>query len=180
MYTDDAWLFVALGGIFDLGKGWTGRIERGTSGKDYQRHVHIYKENEAWSQNEDGSPHDDGNNSPGSPPNSILKNLNKQKGWNWKQKEKNWLEKIAIGWDPAGYTSIAYPNGRAVTVYNPVNYYTKFYSLSNQSLRDYYYGPTYIDLSSSTIANSSVPFIPIPNPITIPVPLPAPIPIPVW
>ena len=180
MYTDDTWLFMALGSVFDLGKGWTGRIERGTSGKDYQRHVHIYNENKSWSQNEDGSPHDDGNNSPGSPPNSALKNLNKQKGWDWKQKEKDWLNKIEIGYDPTGYTMISYPNGRTVTVYKPGSYWSMHYSPSKQSLRDYSYGPTYIDLSgggTGTDTNPSIPFLPMPNPVPAPVPAPMPIPV---
>lgn len=86
-----------------------------------------------------------------------------------------------MSWDPAGYTFITYPNGRTVTVYKPVNYYTMPYSPGNQSLRDYYYGPMYIDLSSgSTTTNPSIPFLPMPNPVPIPIPAPAPIPIPVW
>lgn len=178
MYTDDAWLFVALAATIDLGKGWTGRIERNNSGDGYQKHVHIYKGKKSWSQNEDGSPHDDGNNSPGSPPNSALKSLNKQKGWDWKQKVNEWLKKIEIGYDPAGYTMISYPNGRTVTVYKQPSFFSMTYSPSTQNLRDYSCGPTYINLSGgSTMANPSIPFVPMPNPAPIPVPMPAPIPV---
>ncbi len=181
MYTDDVWLFAVLGSTFDLGKGWTGRIERGTSGKDYQRHVHIYKGNKAWAQNDDGSPHDDGNSSSGSPPNSVLKRLNKQKGWDWKQKEKDWLNKVEICSDPAGYYFINYPNGRTVTVYSPAKYGLIPYWPSTQNLRDYYYGPTYIDLSGgNTTTNPVIPFLPLPTPVPIPVPIPMPIPLPVF
>ena len=56
MYINDATLFAVLSSTFDLGNGWRGRIERGTKGKDYQRHVHIYSDGEEYSQNEDGSP----------------------------------------------------------------------------------------------------------------------------
>jgi|LSQX01.1.fsa_nt_gb hypothetical protein len=50
MYSDDTWLFAALGTILDLGKGWTGRMERHGSGEGFQKHVHIYKNKEQWAQ----------------------------------------------------------------------------------------------------------------------------------
>jgi RHS repeat-associated protein len=179
MYTDDAWIFAALGSTFSLGKGWTGRIERGTAGNDYQRHVHIYNGKQQWAQNEDGSPHDGGSNSPGSPPNSTLKNLNKQKDWDWKRKEKDWLNKIETGTDYDGYHFVFYPSGRTVTIYKPESYSFMPYSPSTQDLRDYSYGPTYVDLSEgSASANPSIPFLPMPN--LVPIPLPAPMPIPVF
>ena len=117
LHTDDAWLFFALGSTFDLGKGWHGRIERGTSGKDYQRHIHVYKADKMWSQNDDGSPHDDGKNSPGAPPKKVLKNLKDQKGWDWAAKEKEWLNKIVVSNVDFNSTEILYPNGRKVTIY---------------------------------------------------------------
>jgi RHS repeat-associated protein len=178
MHTDDAWLFLTLASTFDLGKGWTGRIERHGSGDGYKKHVHVYNGKQSWSQNEDGSPHDQGGNSPGSPPNSVLKNLNKQKGWDWKTKESDWMNKIEVQYWDSGYTIIVYPNGRSVTVYKPVSYYIMPYSPSKQNLRDYSYGPTYVDLSGgSTSADPSIPFLPMPNPAPLPVPAPMPLPV---
>ncbi len=178
MHTDDAWLFTALAYTFDLGKGWTGRIEQHGTGNGYQKHVVLTdRYGTEYAQNIDGSPHDKG----GSPPNSIKKKLKSQEGWDWNQKDKDWLNKIEISADPAGYYFIAYPNGRTVTVYKPSNYYSMPYYPSNQSLRDYYYGSTYIDLSGgSTTTNPSIPFLPMPNPVPIPMPAPAPIPLPVF
>lgn len=178
MHTDDTWLFAALGSTFDLGGGWTGRIERGTSGKNYQRHVHVYKGEKAWSQNEDGSPHDDGNNSSGAPPKSVLKSLNKKKGWDWTRKENDWLNKIETQYGDSGYTAIIYPNGRRVTVFKQPGWYTRPYFPTKQEFRDYYYGPTYINFGSECITTASFPFLPLPGPISFPVPFPAPL--PVW
>jgi RHS repeat-associated protein len=83
MYTDDAWLLSALAYTFDLGKGWTGRIEQHGVGGGYQKHVVLIdKHGNEYAQNIDGSPHD----SSGSPPNSVRKELKKKIGWDWKKR----------------------------------------------------------------------------------------------
>ena len=175
LYTDDAWLFAMLATTFDLGKGWTGRIERHGSGDGYQKHVHIYKGKKAWSQNEDGSPHDDNNNSSGSPPSSVTKNLKNKKGWDWEKKEKGWLDKIEIRNVDGMYDYITYPNGRKVTVYHPPGSISISANipLSNQQLKDYYYGPTYIN--AGIVPGATVPVAPgsghIPIPGTVPIPV---------
>ena len=178
LHTDDAWLFFALGSTFDLGKGWHGRIERGTSGKDYQRHIHVYKADKMWSQNDDGSPHDDGKNSPGAPPKKVLKNLKDQKGWDWAAKEKEWLNKIVVSNVDFNSTEILYPNGRKVTIYQGSNMPTLTYFPDAAALKKYYFGATYVDLSVpsfSIIPNFTFsPMLPnIPLPSLFPMPIPA-------
>ena len=178
LHTDDAWLFFALGSTFDLGKGWHGRIERGTSGKDYRRHIHVYKADKMWSQNDDGSPHDDGKNSPGAPPKKVLKNLKDQKGWDWAAKEKEWLNKIVVSNVDFNSTEILYPNGRKVTIYQGSNMLTLTYFPDAAALKKYYFGATYVDLSVpsfSIIPNFTFsPMLPnIPLPSLFPMPIPA-------
>jgi len=172
-------LYVALGSTFDLGRGWEGRIERHGSGRGMQRHVHIINGNREWSQNEDGSPHDGGKNSPGSPPKRVLDKLKGEKGWDWVIKEMNWLTKIEKSYDPAGYVDITYPNGRKVVVYkNPGFPSFQQYTLTTQELRDYSLGPTFIDLSGSTTSTHLAPhYVPILPTLPVnpaPMPLPAP------
>jgi len=172
MYTDDAWLFVALGTSFDLGKGWTGRIERHGSGAGFKRHVVLIdsKGNE-YAQNEDGSPHDSG----GSPPNSVKQRLKEVKNWDWDKKDAEHQSKIKINSLDSGYTEIIYPNGRNVIIYHPGWLFRNYYP-SDQDLRNYYFGPTYIDLSVNSTVNPS-PFLPMPNPVPIPVPGPIYVPV---
>lgn len=175
MYTDDTKIFAALGSIIDLGNGWSGRIERNTAGGNYQKHVHIYNGKQHWSQNEDGSPHDGGNNSPGAPPNSTLKKLNKQKGWDWTRKENEWMNKIEIGYVQSGYTLICYPDARTVNVY--ISGLSMPYSPSEQDLRDYSFGTTSIYLDSAGYSGGIA--IPIPYAAPTPAVVPGLMPMPV-
>ena len=167
MYIDDKMLFALLAKNIDLGKGWNARIERGTSGKEYQRHIHIYNSEKKFSQNEDGSPHD-GNH--GDPPKSVQKEL-KKIGWDWKKKQNDWLNKILITSDGMGAEYIMYPNGRFVTVYKDTSFLYDFsVSVSRQQLKDYYFGPVEVDLRSTSVSSSAIYFTPIPGPVQIPVP----------
>jgi hypothetical protein len=106
--------------------------------------------------------------------------LNKQKGWDWGKKGKDWLNKIEVGWDPTGVFVVNYPNSRTVTVVQrQLGYSLSPISLSKSDLKNYYYGPTLIDFSNGNSRVSGSVFIPIPNlpPISIPVPAPMPLPI---
>jgi len=174
----------ALGSVkVDLGKGWTARIEQHGSGDGMQRHVHVYSDNKRWAQNEDGSPHDGGSNSSGSPPKKVLEELKKQKGWDWNQKEQDWLGDITINYLDIPGMQIIYPSGREVTVI-PINYgFTTFpNNISKSQLIDYYTGPTVIDFNNGKSNSTPYPPImpPIPNPAPIPIPMPKPIPIPIF
>lgn len=166
-----------------LGNGWSYRYEVGDpNNPGNSTHMHLFQTNgkQSYSQNEDGGPKDEPKGGSG-PPNSVIKKLKEKTGWNWATNDKNWLNKIEVSHDPAGYTLIEYPNGRTVIVYQPVNAFFMSYSPSDQNLRQYYFGPTYIDRSGGkTNTNPSGPIIvPIPDPVPIPVPAPAPVPIPV-
>ena len=175
MYSDDVWLFAALSVTFDLGNGWTGRIERDASGGRYDKHVHVYKGNKAYAQNEDGSPHD---GSTGSPPKKQKENLKNKKGWDWDAKENDWVNKIEIrsGIDGDGWI-ISYPNGRTVTILNPwiMGVPMQAPYPDRETLRQYYTGPTLINPRGSG-TDGTVPVLPMPNPVPVPVPAPMPVP----
>lgn len=176
MYTDDAWLFSALAIKFEI-DGLTGIIERDCSGGNYKKHIHLSKGNKSFSQNEDGSPHD---GSTGTPSNKIKKKLKESYGWDWDEKEENWINKININCksitDTDVYT-IAYPNGRIVTLtvntsHDSINPITK------ELLREYYTGETSVSIDIYEYFPVYFPIIdtmPIPSPGTMPVGVPLPI-----
>jgi len=163
MRTDDGWLFKAMSGmVFELGKGWNGRIERHGSGNGYQKHVHIYNGKQQWSQNDDGSPHDDGKNSPGGPPKKILKSLKDKKGWDWNEKENNWINKCDIYLDAGGLYVITYPNGQ--TGYVPDTWwYVRRLRPYNSEIVDAYLR---INRSNTTVAPPL--YLPFPNSVPMP------------
>ena len=118
----------------------------------------IYNGNKSWSQNEDGSPHDDGNNSQGTPPKKILETLKNKKGWDWNKKQDDWVKKCKISLDEAGFV-INYPDGKVgyVTVpYNPYLYQVQPY---NYQVVDAYLG---INNTNTNINNQHL-FITVPN-----------------
>jgi len=100
---------------YDLGRGWFARIERDKSGSTQRKHVHLFNDSEHWSQNDDGSPHDKGGNSPGSPPRRVLRDLKNKTGWDWVGNQNKWLSQIMINHDifeTHGITTITFPDGR--------------------------------------------------------------------
>jgi RHS repeat-associated protein len=117
------------GNNIDLGRGWTARIERGVS-PNTQRHVHVFhNSNGSWSQNEDGSPHDRGGNSPGNPPRRVLDRLQDRTGWDWRGNQGNWVGEITriehtdvFVWDSPriNYSEIIFPDG--TIAYLPYEY----------------------------------------------------------
>ena len=72
---------------FDIGKGWTARIDHENSNTLTKKHIHVQKNELKFSQNIDGSPHD---GSSGSPPNSVKKQLKKKLDWDWDKKDRSW------------------------------------------------------------------------------------------
>lgn len=71
---------------YSLSKGWKYRIDPANSSKGEQRHIHVWKNGDEYSQNDDGSPHKGG----GTPPNSVKKELKEKAGWDWDAKEKSY------------------------------------------------------------------------------------------
>ena len=65
------------------GDGWKYRIDSTNTSTLTRRHIKIYNDHYQYSQNDDGTPHDDDNNSPGNPPGWITKQLKKQGIWDW-------------------------------------------------------------------------------------------------
>ena len=73
---------------YSLSKGWKYRIDPQNSSKGEQRHIHVWKNGDEYSQNDDGSPHKGG----GSPPNSVKEELKEKAGWDWDAKEKSYRD----------------------------------------------------------------------------------------
>ena len=88
MYINSAYLWAALGAI-DLGRGWSARKDIGTGEPGRKTHMHVRgPRGQHWSQNDDGSPHDQHRNSSGSPPGRVLDELNRREGWDWRAKAR--------------------------------------------------------------------------------------------
>ena len=71
---------------------WTYRIEYNQTNAHGDKHVHLDSEQNGkhYSQNEDGSPHDKGNNSSGDPPSKVKKKLKEKTGWDWDAKAESY------------------------------------------------------------------------------------------
>ena len=80
MYGDSSWV--------PMSKGWSYRICPENPDLRIQRHMHVKKNGDKFSQKDDGSPHDQG----GSPPNSVKKELKDKTGWDWDAKAKSYKE----------------------------------------------------------------------------------------
>ncbi|WP_314305407.1 RHS repeat-associated core domain-containing protein [Brevibacillus parabrevis] len=120
---------IRFGKEFDMGvKGWSVRFDKGMAGTATQDHAHVFgPKGQEWSQNTDGSPHDQNRNSPGDPPNSMKKELKKKFGWDWDAKAKayNDSQKFSVydgesGLRFSSYTELdAYRMGYTVPVLTP-------------------------------------------------------------
>ena len=71
----------------ELSKGWTARIDPKNDAKGEQRHIHIERRGEEYSQNVDGSPH---KGSKGKPDKTVRKEVLKKMGWDWDKKAKSY------------------------------------------------------------------------------------------
>ncbi|MDE5984785.1 MAG: RHS repeat-associated core domain-containing protein, partial [Eubacterium sp.] len=71
---------------------WTYRREYNQENSRGNEHIHVdSKQNgKHYAQNDDGSPHDEGNNSSGSPPGKVKKKLKEKTGWDWDAKAKQY------------------------------------------------------------------------------------------
>lgn len=77
--------------IIDLGSGWMAYKHRGDTNTKTKPHIHVgNKKVGNWSQNNDGSVHDDHANSPGEPPGWVKKGLKEKEGWDWDANKKDW------------------------------------------------------------------------------------------
>ena len=73
---------IGFGVEVDIGQGWRARIDRGQNditGKE--THVHVWKDGDSFSQNNDGTPHHRSN---GNPPKKVRERLKEKTGWEWK------------------------------------------------------------------------------------------------
>ena len=130
-------------------------------------------------QNIDGSPSHKNKNPSDPPPRRVLRELNARTGWDWTQKDSDWRNNIEQNFDPAGLWFIRYPSGREVVIAVDVGPLIRPFSPSASMLREFYSGPTFIDLRNGSGGNNITPVLPSPKPgIPIPIPVPIPFPIP--
>jgi RHS repeat-associated protein len=173
---------------FDIGKGWTMRVEQHGSGPGMQKHVVLIdKSGKEYAQNDDGSPHD----KPSSPPNSIKKAIKKGVGkapkWDWDKLENDWLGGIEVTMDAGlSYYKIEYPDGKVVEVVQNIPAWPYFYYSAypaNEQLKEYYFADGKVDRRTTSVArdgsSDSVVAFPIIEPVPIPIPAPVPFPVPI-
>ena len=101
--------------VIDLGGGWYCRIDAGNESTGTKRHIHVWKNGESYAQNDDGSPHDKGNNSSGKLPRKIQKRLEKKTGWDYNGNRDAFFELTEITY-PVPYTKFTYADGTSVCV----------------------------------------------------------------
>ena len=65
--------------MFEIGRGWNGRID--PSGNGVRRHIHIFKDNKEFAQNDDGTIHEHLDNNL---PKWLREKLNDMRKWKWK------------------------------------------------------------------------------------------------
>ena len=75
---------VTAAGYIAISQGWEYRIDPEDRNTLTQKHIHIRRNGEEYSQNIDGSPHD---NSKGSPPKWVKKELKRRGKWDWDANE---------------------------------------------------------------------------------------------
>jgi len=181
-------VFATPGPWTDLGQGWRVRIERHGDGPGYQRHAHVTNGRITWVQNEDGSPHDKGGNPPGNPPRRVLDRLNDKKGWDWRQKQDDWANKIVVSpMNEIGSHLVTFPdNSMAYWQPMPGFSHTLFPAPDRNTMLELYRdsqspqvawpapdsGLTPFPIMVPSAPNSvTVPPVRIPTPIRIPIPL---------
>jgi len=131
----------SLGKTYDLGGGWTARLEKGLgSGKDY--HMHVDRGGTHYAQNNDGTGHD---GSSGNPPGWVQKGLKKQTGWDWGTVDAN---KVMRYFDPD--TGISY--------YYDIEW-GRYRSTTDSGIIPFSVSPTW------GIPTPDMPFVPIPVPV---------------
>jgi hypothetical protein len=83
-----------FGRTVDLGAGWKVRVDSSNESTGVQKHVHVENKKVGhWSQNEDGSVHDEHANSSGEPPGWVKKEVQKKLKWDWDEKRKVYTDK---------------------------------------------------------------------------------------
>ena len=107
--------------VIELGDGWYYRIDAENTGNGTKRHIHVWKKGTRYAQNEDGSPHDKGNNSKGKLPKKVQKRLKKKADWDYNGKREDFFNATeVVGLSPgAKYT---YADGVSVTFDPPCTF----------------------------------------------------------
>ena len=163
----------------DLGKGWKVRIENAHVDNGKGQHVHlVYKDGKKnWSQNDDGTPHDKNNNSPGSPPDKVLERLQEETGWDWNRKMSEWAEQVnvktyLVQGSGQSIAVLTYPDGSQATVSSPAIGYGM---VTNKVIWDAYREATpppptgEVDIADSGIFLLPFPGVPFPISPIVPV-----------
>ena len=96
--------------------------------------------------------------------------MKNKKGWDWNEKEENWINKCDIYLDPSSGFEVIYPDGKAGSV--PYNMFL------NQGIRPYNYQivDAYLGLTENNVDSNNQIYLPLPNTVPAPMPIPTPIP----
>lgn len=87
----------ALSKIIELGEGWYCRVDT-PKPNEGQKHIHVWNTHGKgrYSQNEDGSPHDKGNNKSGKLPKKVQKAVKEKAKWDYNGKRKSFFEQTQV------------------------------------------------------------------------------------
>ncbi len=132
-----------------------------------QKHIHIWNKKVSYAQNEDGSPHDKGNNKQGPLPNKVQNSLFEKTGWDYNSKREDFFSETVVQYDVGGVycefadgTSSFKANQRIGPVTLPI-------PTDTNGLEDLYYCK---DLGSGTLSTGfgNMVVSPIIEPVVIP------------
>ena len=161
------------GQVVELGGGWFYRIDKVETQDGVKRHIHIYnKSGDSYSQNEDGSPHDKGNNSQGKLPKKLQKKVLEKAKWDYNGMRDEFFKGVEQAVDENMKVTIKYPDGTIRYAY-PELFMPPLYRPADTSLsalEKYYFSNDTI--SSAGISGiAGIPVVPIIPPIYAPAPV---------
>ena len=100
--------------------GWKFRIDKENPSTHTQRHIHVYKNGDRYSQNEDGSPHDRGNNQQGPLPRKVQEALKRKTGWDFNGNRDRYIHKTIEEDQSANSSAISEPIPFFLPIIEPV------------------------------------------------------------
>ena len=92
------------GELIEIGKGWFVRIDAARNGG--KRHIHIWnkRDDSSFSQNDDGSPHDKGNNKQGKLPKWLQKAVKEKADWDYNGNRDRFYRETSVTKENGIYT----------------------------------------------------------------------------
>ena len=150
------------GQIIDLGNGWKYRIDPLNTNTKTKRHIHIWNEKKEYTQNDDGSPHDDHRGESGKIPKWLNKKLIEKAGWDYNGNRISFFAQTSCECWVEG-TQYTFADG--TTVFQPYNQYLPTRYSVNSYEGVYFEGKV---ASRGTSNNPQAFYLPIIGPVTFP------------